>query len=259
MLSVLSLNINDFGGINNHLMEYKKSNNLIDWEMWRESVDKNRCYIAILRYIRKVNPSILILQEFEVNNSDEPKEFAKQLSKDGYEMISEIPECRASITAVFVKSKYELEVKPNPNTLSARSCAFQVEDIIIYGTHVPPKDNSRIKIFWDEIEAFYKEFSKKKTLLIGDFNIINEENRKRYESLLRTGCVDVWLKKGYADETPTCGDKRIDIAIASPELFPLITDITICPSLLYKGMTDHAALIVDINSGLSQTSPNQTE
>ncbi len=254
MLSILSLNVNDFGGINNHLMEYKKlkrnGDKVTDWETWSESVDKNSSYIAILRYIRKVNPSILILQEFEVNNSDEPKKFAKQLSEDGYKMISEIPEFKASITAVFVKSEYEYERMNNPNTLNLRSCAFRVGDIIIYGTHVPPRDKprgeSRIQKFWNEIETFYKEFGDEKMLLIGDFNIINEENRKRYESLLHTGCVDVWLEKGYAESTPTCGNMRIDIATASPKLLPFVTDITICPSLLYKGITDHAALIVDI-------------
>ena len=248
MLSVLSLNINDFGGINNHLMEYKKLNQngdkVTDWETWRESVDKNSSYIAILRYIRKVSPSVLILQEFEVNNSDEPKEFSKQLCKDGYKMISEIPKFRASVTAVFVKSKHER--MNNPNTLYGRSCAFRVEDIIIYGVHVPPSGKSRIQTFWNEIETFYKEFSDEKTLLIGDFNIIHEDNMKRYKSLLHTGCVDVWLEKGYAENTPTCGNTRIDIAIASPKLVPFVTDITICPSLLYKGITDHAALIVDI-------------
>ena len=124
--------------------------------------------------------------------------------------------------------------------------SFRVEDIIIYGVYVPPSGKSRIQTFWNEIETFYKEFSDEKTLLIGDFNIINEDNRKRYKNLLHKGCVDVWLEKGYAENTPTCGNTRIDIAIVSPKLVPFVTDITICPSLLYKGITDHAALIVDI-------------
>ncbi len=254
MLSVVSLNLNDFGGIKYHLMECKKTNRngdeVIDWDTWKECVDKQKPCNAILRYIRKIYPSILVLQEFEVNNSVEPEQFAKQLSKDSYEMISNMPEHKASITAVFVKSdiKSKCELLENPNFLSGRSCAFRVEDTIIYGTHVPRKGKSRIQIFWNEIETFYKDYADEKTLLIGDFNTINEDNRKRYKDLLHAG-YDIWIEKGYDGSMPTCGDMRIDIAIASPKLLPLVTDITICPSLLYKGMTDHAALIVEINAG----------
>lgn len=256
MFSVLSLNINDFGGINHHLMEYKRLNwkgdEVTDWDTWKKCVDKKGTCNAILHYIKKLNPSILVLQEFEVNNSVESKQFANQLCNDSYEMISNMPKYKASITAVFaksvIKSKCKFEFLDNPNTLDGRSCAFQVNDIIIYGTHVPPKGDTRIQTFWGEIKTFYKKYADKKMLLIGDFNTINEGNRELYNDLLHVGGCDIWLQKGYEDSRPTCGDKRIDIAIASPNLLPLVTDITICPSLLYKGITDHAALIVDINA-----------
>jgi len=250
MFSILSLNVNDFGGIDHHLMEYKKLNwqgkEVTDWLSWKESVDKKIPLLAILDYMKKVSPSILILQEFEVNNSDESKEFIEQLTKYNYSLISNIPSYKASVTAVFVKSEYKTKTMVNPNTLDGRSYTFRIEDVIIHGTHVPSKGNERVQTFWDEIETFYKKFCKEKVLLIGDFNTINAENMKRYKQLLNIGGIDVWIEKGYADNIPTCGNIRMDMAIVSPELLPYVTDITICSSLLYKGMTNHTALMVDI-------------
>lgn len=245
MFSILSLNVNDFGGIRYHLQEYKNEfGPRRYWDLWKQ-LDKSTHFLSILSYIKKVSPSIVILYEFEVNNSEESQFFITDLSNCGFEMISNIPKYKASVTAVFVRSEF-IRI-PNPNTLDARSYAFKVGNIIIYGTHVPPKGKDRITQFWDEIDNFYKKYCKEKILLIGDFNTINPENMKRYKQLLNVGGVDVWLEKGYPDNTPTCGTNRLDIVIASPALFPFVTDITVCPSLLYKGMTDHAALIVDID------------
>jgi len=257
MFTILSLNVNDFGGISHHLQEYKKLNSqgkeVTDWKTWKELVDKEPSLLAILSYIKRISPSIIILQEFEVNNSDESIEFVEQLSKHGYKRISNIPHYKASVTVVF--TKLEFVPMENPNTLDGRSFAFRIEDIIIYGTHtppkiyetyIPPKSKDRISVFWDEIDNFYKQHHEEKVIMIGDFNTINPKNMRRYKQLLDVGGIDVWLEKGYADNVPTCGDIRMDMAIVSPALLPFVSDITICPSLLNKGVTDHAALIVDI-------------
>ena len=244
MLTILNLNVNDFGGISHHIMEYRKLNNqgkeVIDWVSWK-NVDKKAPFLSILNYIEKTYPSIVILQEFEVNNSKEPKMLIEQLSKYGYKMISNIPSYKASITVVFAKSK--CMPMNNPNTLNYRSYTFKVGDIIIYGTHVPPTGKDRIKVFWDEIDNFYNRYREEKMLLIGDFNTINKENMERYKQLLNAGCIE----KGYSDDIPTCGKNRMDIAMVSSKLLPFVSNITICPSLLYKGMTDHAAVILNID------------
>lgn len=248
MFSILSLNINDLGGINHHLMECKKRNwkgqEIIDWDFWKEFVEKTSIYLAILNYIRKVNPDVVIFQEFEVNNSEEPKKFIEKLNKYGYRMINNIPHYKASITVVFSKSLFPLI--RNPNSLNGRSHAFRVGDIVLLGMHVPPKGNDRIEYFWNEIDDFYRIYCDEKILLLGDFNTINPRNMERYKQLIDAGAVDVWLDKGYAGSVVTCGNIRMDIAIASPQLLPFVADITICPSLFYKGITDHAALIIDI-------------
>lgn len=255
MLTILSLNINDFGGKNDHLMEYTKLNwqkrEVIDWVAWRKMVNKEPAVSAILQYIKEENPDIAFIQEFEVNNCLESKSFVAKMEEMGYRMLNSIPTFKASISVVF--AKIECVLLDSPNTLNLRSYAVQIGDVIVYGVHVPPKGRDRIVTFWDEIDCFYRRHQKENVLLLGDFNTVNAINMERYRQLLAGGAVDVWLKKGYADDVPTCGNLRMDIAVASPMLLPRVSDITICSRLLNKGMTDHAALIVDIEENEEAT------
>lgn len=112
-------------------------------------MDKQKPCNAILRYIRKINPSILVLQEFEVNNSVEPEQFAKQLSKDSYEMISNMPEHKASITAVFVKSdiKSKCELWKILTFCPDAPALFEWKILLFMGLTFPERENPEYQSF----------------------------------------------------------------------------------------------------------------
>jgi len=254
MMTILSLNINDFGGLDHHLQECKKvgynGRESTDWKYWRDFVDKKGPAAAVLEYIQKNNPSIIFLQEFEVNNSVEPKDFVQQLKVFGYRMLNSMPAYPASITVAFARNDISVDMVTNPNTLCLRSCALQIGNTIILGTHVPPKniDSKRIQTFWDELNVFYTKHSRNsgKVLIVGDMNTMNLQNRERYWQLLNEGAVDLWLNAGYADDVPTCGENRIDLAIASPALLPLVREVIVDPMLVNLEVADHAAVIVEM-------------
>lgn len=67
--------------------------------------------------------------------------------------------------------------------------------------------------------------------------------------LLDKGAVDLWIAAGNDENTPTEAQYqgRLDYAIASPSLASKIENIEIDPFLMNAGITDHAAVIVDIN------------
>lgn len=67
-----------------------------------------------------------------------------------------------------------------------------------------------------ELIAPMKKYREGKVLLIGGPNTINAENMKRCNQLPNTGGADVWPENGNAAGVPACGERRMDIAIASP-------------------------------------------
>ena len=77
---ITSLNINDFGGTNEHLANYRKTNyygkEVIDWSSWKK-IEKTIVIDKLKDIIRAKSPSIFIVQEFELNNSNDPMSFIK--------------------------------------------------------------------------------------------------------------------------------------------------------------------------------------
>ena len=66
--------------------------------------------------------------------------------------------------------------------------------------------------------------------------------------LLDEGAVDLWIAAGNDEDTPTEAQfgGRIDYAIASPSLAKKVEKIEIDPFPMNEGISDHAAIIVDI-------------
>ena len=87
-------------------------------------------------------------------------------------------------------------------------------------------------------------------LLIGDLNANDPTrgNKQMVNRLLDEGAVDLWTAAGGDEHTPTEAQYqgRLDYAIASPSLAKKVENIEIDSFLLNEGITDHAAVIVDI-------------
>lgn len=251
-MKVLNININNFGGSEKQLMAYKKINNkgieVIDWKRWAE-IDKTSQVDNFCSYIDEQKPDIVVLQEFELNNSVESYNFIDWMKEKGYEFICESYKFKLSMTVMFVLKKEFFSYKfiESPHDRSARSCAIKAGSYIIYGTHVPSKYDEN---YWTELISFYNKFKKEKLILIGDFNVYAEgtKSKAKYNELINNGAIDLWLKQGNPNSTPT--EKkykgRLDYVFTSPEAYNDVLSMDIHQKTMCKNISDHAALILEI-------------
>lgn len=207
-MKIMNLNINDFGGIANHREEYKKRFNDKYLEEW-DKLDKSHNVDGIFQYIEDLTskPDIIVLQEFDIN-SKEAKYFKGKMEGLGYILASEKPSRRPSMTVFFIAKGIAYEHIKHIHERNLRAYAVKLcNDLVVYGTHVPPKYD---EVFWNELDCFVKKYTKytnHKLVLIGDFNTINVCNKSRLEALLnKTGLIDVWLKKGNNNPISVPGD-----------------------------------------------------
>lgn len=235
-MKVISLNINDFGGCNEHLEDYKKIFGYQGIHKWDE-LDKGENIQGILDFLKKNNPEVIVLQEFDIN-SMEAKKFTVKMKNMGYELKSESPSKRPSMTVMFIKNNIIYnEIKTCHVERRLRAYAIEVEDYIIYGIHVPPKYD---KIFWDEIEKLWSTYEKQKLVMIGDINTINFRNKERLNKLLLKS-VDVWNAKGNKDKISVAGDYVIISTNSDIETVGIEKEEFVC------NYTDHPAIVLTLN------------
>lgn len=254
---IISLNINDFGGVNNYLAKLKSKNGRQDWESWAK-IDKSKPVEKLMHFVEDKQPNVLVLQEYEVNNSRESMDFIEWMKKRGYKICGNIPDYKASMTILFAQSNNCIEdicVSHNNTRLNFRDYAIRIEDYIIYGTHVPLNSKQRPTIredYWDEIIDFYEENKNQKIILIGDFNTYDKSSEayKRYKKLLELGACDLWIGLENSDNTPTqiLYRNRLDYIFISPSVEKHVMSMDIDTKLMDNGeMSDHAPLILKLN------------
>lgn len=204
-MKIMNLNINDFGGIANHREEYKKIFNnkyLVEWDKLYKSHNVD----GIFQYIEDLTskPDIIVLQEFDIN-SKEATYFKGKMEGLGYKLASENPSKRPSMTVFFIAKGIAYEHIKHIHERNLRAYAVKLcNDLVVYGTHVPPKYD---EVFWNELDCFVETYRNHKLVLIGDFNTINVCNKSRLEALLnKTGLIDVWLEKGNYNPISVPGD-----------------------------------------------------
>lgn len=253
---IMSLNINDFGGTSEHLQEHKTANGHIDWSFWKNRIYKIAIIDKLKDIINRKKPSVIIIQEFEHNNSPEPIDFIKWMKEQGYEVKGNIPTYKVSMTLLFVKIAEfsEIAIKHSKTEINARDYAVCVGGYIIYGTHIPLNSKNRPNVredYWDEVIAFYEEHSADKVVLIGDFNTFDKSTPayKKYQTLCEKGAIDLWLNKGNPDDTATeiKFRKRLDYVFISPSVEEYIVSMDIDSGIMdEEKISDHAVLFLEL-------------
>lgn len=245
-LKILSLNINNFSGVN-----CKKDKKYKSVSAWRESNKENfkRNSDKILEYIQKdeISPDIVVFHEVELDTPTYSV-FKEKFKEMNYTFVSyPTPKFKnSSITMMFVKNYIKYYSVSNPHDRNLRASIIKVNDCIIYGVHCP---GSFDEDFWEQLIGFYKGKKEEKILIIGDLNIFDSgtEQKKKFCKLLNEGAKDVWIEKGYPHEKSTFNSgKRIDYAIVSPLLLDKLSSIKIDDRLRSIDVTDHSAIIVEV-------------
>lgn len=253
MKKIMSINVNDFGGKSDHLLNHKYFSNYdrkdhIDWKYWGKKVDKTKTWKGLKEYILEKKPDVLVLEEMLIN-CYETIDFIGEFEKMGYTYIKEgLPERgNYSLTMIFFREGNPKYMSSPGNCRANRSVVCKFENDLICGSHFPPEsDATFLKYMGNFVIAHLGEYF----LLIGDLNANDptKGNKQLVEKLLEAGAVDLWVAAGNDENTPTEAQYqgRLDYAIASPSLAKKVVNIEIDPFLMNEGITDHAAVIVDI-------------
>lgn len=187
-MKILNININDFGGPENHRENFKnKFGNGKYIQEW-DKLDKKETINSFISKIDEYKPDIIIIQEYDINSTECQDIFVPLMRKKGYILKSVLepvpvqPTKRPSMTVFFVKNGLKYKPISTGHDRNGRAYAIQVNDLVIYGTHVPPSRD--VVSFWKEINNFVQRFKNNKLLLIGDFNTVNFKNNKALDNLL---------------------------------------------------------------------------
>lgn len=177
-------------------------------------------------------------------------DFIGELKKIGYYYIEEcLPERgNYSLTMMFFRDGNPKYIHSPEKYRENRTVVCKENDLMICGSHFPYESD---EVFLNHMENFVVSYLKDDFLLVGDLNVNDQTkgNKKMINRLLDKGAVDLWIAAGNDENTPTEAQYqgRLDYAIASPSLASKIENIEIDPFLMNAGITDHAAVIVDIN------------
>lgn len=250
---IMAININDFGGKTGHLMSHRYFNNHdrryhIDWRYWAKQVDKTVTWNKLKKYLLDKKPDVLIVEEMLVS-SYENIDFIGELAEMGYSYVEGcLPERgNYSLTMTFFREGNPEYVSSPGNYRENRSVICKDDELLICGSHFPyESDEVFLKHMGDFVIAHFGE----DFLLIGDLNANDPTrgNKQMVNKLLNEGAVDLWTAVGNDEHTPTEAQYqgRLDYAIASPSLANKVENIEIDPLPMDTGITDHAAIIVDI-------------
>lgn len=200
-MKIFNLNVNDFGGADKHLEEYKQKWCMKKWDYIDKTIEIN----GIIECIEGFTPDIVIFEEYDIN-SKEAQSFETKMKEMGYVLKSESTTYkRPSMTVFFIKTNLEHSYVRVGHTKNGRAYAIKVKDVIIYGTHVPPKFDES---FWSELHSFINDISSNKYILIGDFNTINHKNLNELDKICKNA-IDVWKAKKNSKPISIIGDHVI--------------------------------------------------
>ena len=245
-LKISSFNVNDFGGVRDHLFAHKTPQGKTDWNYWKQK-DRRPIIGRIVSLLKETNSDVVFLYEVDINLSDQTKEFCKDMENLGYQYRTFYQDTSwASVTMCFYRERLSVKPLSTGSYRLGRDYGVVIGDWMLIGIHIPPKYD---KQYWDKIRNFYRDHLGEKILILADCNTLVYDdgphpNCTQYESLCSTYHLkDVWKEWG-GDPIPTCGEQKLDYALASPSMLQDIADIQI----LHTSVSDHAMVIVNVKA-----------
>lgn len=252
-MKIISLNVNNFGGISNKplIKDYK------NWTEWKDAVDKWRDsnYERICSNVNNIvecvkRYEIVVLQEVDTNCSSFTK-LKAQSEKNDFVIVypngtdeTTFFNGRNSITCILVKSYLQYN-KPicNFSNKQYKNVEIEVGKLRIIGVHISKGDIE----YWKKLIVMCNNYKNEKVLVIGDMNVCDfgTPQKEKYFELLNIGMIDSWVEKGKDMNKITCNTgKRLDYALVSHELMLDIYDVDIIDKVRNNGYTDHSAIVV---------------
>lgn len=253
-MNIISLNVNNFGGIKDKpLLKDYTVNKKIDWTSWNADVDswrevnKDRIEENVSKVVCLIKDfDIVFLHEVDTNCSSWTQLHELMKEEYNWEAANDVDKStykkgRQSISCLFVRNGliYDYDEITNFSN-KQRNIEIVVNGVTIIGLHA-----SYDLKYWESLIKRIK--TKKNYLIIGDLNVFNlgTDRRLKFEELLNIGAKDLWLEQGENNKTPTANTNlRIDYALSSPAVFDKGIKEIILNSIRRTQNSDHAAVAV---------------
>lgn len=259
-MKILSLNVNNFGGTNDKplLKDYKFCNGKFDFATWNQAVDEWRISnkICIEKNVEKITNlakeyDIVFFHEVDTNCLSW-NELLKKMEQNyiwkpanGIEK-AEYKKGRKRISCVFIKDSINFEYKKYNLLKKQRNIEIKVGDTYIIGLHMSYDIDD-----WENLISRFETLQNEELLIIGDLNVFDEgtNRREKFDELINTGAIDIWLKQGKCNDTPTANTKkRIDYALSTCSLYEKGIYEEILDYVRSEQWTDHAAIAITYNA-----------
>lgn len=215
---------------------------------------------AILEAIARHDPDVAILAEYRT----EEIRIVHELQERGWSWTY-AANAPTRTNSVFVASKAQLRILPPVHAPAAghRWVEFEPLDrkLRVLGLHIPGiNDRWGKRAFWAATLKYAAENARCPAMIIGDLNTGLRTDAEgtpftlseSFLQLLELGWVDVWRDCQPGRETEyswysTAGNGfRVDHALASPVLRPLIRDARYSHAERLASASDHSLLIVEV-------------
>lgn len=259
-IKIGALNVNQLLGLNkwNELSEKDKVN------ISKKNIDKLLSYIE--NYFTSDN-DLLVLQEVPYKLKEIYDELIGRIETEWKVLTPKELKRPHFITCAVVKSKDKEiwsnneEIQYGKENYLNRVINLKYEksgkEFYVLGIHIPWDNDA-----WNDVIKYYEKVKDKDCIIIGDFNVYDEENRyrKRLDELLqgKEGAKDIWKEnreKGAPENCPTitihgADGNRIDYVLATNSIWEWIKQGTIeidSNPRKEDGFTDHSAIILKLN------------
>lgn len=259
-MKILSINVNNFGGVNNKplLCNYKLYDKRPDFDSWGRAVSawRVRHNTSILKNVASIeklmqNFDVIFLHEVDTNCPSWKKLLAETRAAYTWKPANGIDASiynrgKKSITCVFVRKNIDFEYSDENILQNQRSVSIQVQDVHIIGLHMSYNIED-----WNKLILKFESLKKEKCLIIGDLNVfdVGTDRRQKLDELLEEGAIDIWLKQGGENNIPTANtNKRIDYALSTDALYQTGIYQSILDDIRIQKATDHAAIAIEYNN-----------
>ncbi|UOB20902.1 hypothetical protein [Macrococcus armenti] len=259
-MKILSLNVNNFGGINNKPVLYDYHfGEKYNWVRFNRDVDnwRNNNETTILKnveYIYDFSKKYDLIFFYEVDTNSKSWYLLQDLmSKNSFEILlpnNQVRETfkkgRNSITCGFIKQNIEFIYGDNNFFNDYRSMEIIVNDVHFLALHMKAFKKDLDK--WDKVKNRFNLLKDKKLVILGDLNVFdkNDTNRRKFDELLASGAIDLWIKQGESNDSPTHKQSRIDYILSTEKIYNSGVKQSIIDKPRLEKWTDHCAVTLDI-------------
>ncbi|HCD19818.1 hypothetical protein C7R57_04590 [Macrococcoides caseolyticum subsp. caseolyticum] len=259
-MRILSVNVNNFGGTNNKPILYDyKSGKKYNWGSFNKDVDNWRSnnettILKNVKYISDFSKVYDLIFFYEVDtNSQSWNMLLDIMNKNSFEILlpnhqekETFKKGRNSITCGFIKQNIDYTYGDNNFFNDYRSLEIIINDVYFLALHMKPFKKDLDK--WDKVKNRFDLLKDKKSVILGDLNVFatNDTNRRKFDGILASGAIDLWMKQGESNDRPTHKQSRIDYILSTEKLYDMGVKQSIIDKPRLEKWTDHSAVALDI-------------